>query len=70
MFKNFLTPYVVQTGSGAHSAYLVDTGVLSLGVKRPGREVNHSPPTNAQIKKTCIYTSTPPNVFMAYCLIS
>jgi hypothetical protein len=29
------------------------------GVKRPGREADHSPPTNAEIKKTWIYTSIP-----------
>jgi hypothetical protein len=26
-------------------------GALSLGLKRPGREVHHSPPTNAEVKK-------------------
>jgi hypothetical protein len=40
-------------------------GALSLGVKRPGREADHSPPTSAEVKKTWIYTSTPPYVFMA-----
>jgi hypothetical protein len=25
-------------------------GVLSLGVKRPGREANHSPPSSAEVK--------------------
>jgi hypothetical protein len=34
-------------------------GDLSLGVKRPGREVDHSPPTSAEVKKMWIYTSTP-----------
>jgi hypothetical protein len=36
-----------------------------LTVKRPGREADHSPPASAEIKKTWIYTSTPPYVFMA-----
>jgi hypothetical protein len=31
---------------------------FSAGVKRPGREVNHSPPTSAEVKKMWIYTST------------
>jgi hypothetical protein len=26
-------------------------GALSPGVKRPGREVDHSPPTSAEVKK-------------------
>jgi hypothetical protein len=51
---------LVQTGSEAHQ-----TSYLSLGVKRPGREADHSPPTSAEVKKTWIYTSTPPYVFMA-----
>jgi hypothetical protein len=33
-------------------------GALSLGVKRPGREADHSAPTSAEVKKT-IYTFTP-----------
>jgi hypothetical protein len=40
------------------------------GVKRQGHEANHSPPTSAQVKKKVIYTSIPPYVFMAHCLIS
>jgi hypothetical protein len=40
------------------------------GVKWPGREADHSPPTNAAVKNTWIHTSTPPYVFMAHCLIS
>jgi hypothetical protein len=38
---------------------------LSPGVKRPGREADHSPPTSAEVKKTWIYTSTPPYAFIA-----
>jgi hypothetical protein len=34
-------------------------GDISPGVKRPGREVNHSPPTSAEVKKMWIYTATP-----------
>jgi hypothetical protein len=36
-----------------------------LGVKRPEREADHSPPTSAEVKKMWISTSTPPYVFMA-----
>jgi hypothetical protein len=42
---------------------------LSLGVKQPGRETDHSSPASTQVKKTWVYTSTPPYVFKAYCLI-
>jgi hypothetical protein len=34
-------------------------GALSPGVKQPGHEVDHSPPTSAELKKMWIYTSTP-----------
>jgi hypothetical protein len=39
-------------------------GVLSPGVKRPGREADHSPPASAEVKKMWIYISTPPYTFM------
>jgi hypothetical protein len=35
------------------------TGALSPGVKRPGREADHSSPTSAEVKKMWIYTSIP-----------
>jgi hypothetical protein len=34
------------------------------GVKRTGREADHSPPTSAKVKKMWIYTSTPPYAFI------
>jgi hypothetical protein len=33
---------------------------LYLGVKRPGREADHSPPSSAEVKNTWSYISTPP----------
>jgi hypothetical protein len=35
-------------------------GALSLGVKRPGREADQSPPTSAEVRNAWSYTSTPP----------
>jgi hypothetical protein len=35
-------------------------GALSLGVKRPGREADHSPPSNAEVKECWSNTSTSP----------
>jgi hypothetical protein len=40
-------------------------GTLSYGIKRPGREIDNSNPTSDDVKKTWIYASTPPYVFMA-----
>jgi hypothetical protein len=34
-------------------------GAFSLGIKRPGREDDHSPPFSAEVKNTWGYTSTP-----------
>jgi hypothetical protein len=38
---------------------------LSPGVKRPGREADHSSPTSAEGKKMWVYTSTPSYALMA-----
>jgi hypothetical protein len=35
-------------------------GALSLGVKRPGRETDHSPPSSAEVRNAWSYTSTHP----------
>jgi hypothetical protein len=39
-------------------------GTSSPGVKRPGREADHSSPTNAEDKNAWIYISTSPYTFM------
>jgi hypothetical protein len=60
---------LVQTGSVALPAsYPMDTGGFSLGVKRPGHKAVHWPPTSVEVKKTWIYTSTPPYIFVAWWL--
>jgi hypothetical protein len=41
------------------------TGGPFPGLKRPGREVDHSPTNSAEIKKTRVYTFTAPFVFTA-----
>jgi hypothetical protein len=35
-------------------------GAFSLGLKRPGREDDHSPPSSAEVKNEWSYTGTPP----------
>jgi hypothetical protein len=35
-------------------------GAPSLGVKRPGRGADHSPPSSAEVKNVWRYISTPP----------
>jgi hypothetical protein len=39
-------------------------GDISPDLKRLERDADHSPPSSAEVKKTWIYTSTPPYVFM------
>jgi hypothetical protein len=42
----------VQNGSGAHPAsYPMGIRGTSLGVKWPGREADHSPPSSAEVKE-------------------
>jgi hypothetical protein len=62
----------VQVGSRAYSTSCRPTlgstqppiqwvlAALSPGIKRPGREADHSPPASAEVKKMWIYTSTHP----------
>jgi hypothetical protein len=58
--------HIVQTGSGVHpTSYPMCTEGSFPGLKRQGRETDHSPATSAEVKKMWIYTSTPPYVFMA-----
>ena len=50
----------VHTGPGSHPfSYSVGTGVFP-GVKRSGREVDHSCPFSAVVKNEWSCTSTPP----------
>jgi hypothetical protein len=50
---NFSLHHCVQNGSGAHPvSYPVGVpGALSLAVKRPWREADHSPPSSAEVKE-------------------
>jgi hypothetical protein len=41
-------------------------GLLPAGLKRPGREADHSPPTSAEVKNTWNYTSISAYVFMKW----
>jgi len=40
-----------------------------LGVKRPGREADHLSLSSDEVRNAWTYPSTPPYVFMAWCLI-
>jgi hypothetical protein len=59
--RHFPLLHMTKTGSVALSER-----VPGEGVKWPGREAHHSPPTTAEVKKTWISTSTSPSyIFMA-----
>jgi hypothetical protein len=61
----------VHTSSEAHPAsYPVGTGGSFTGVKRPGREADHSPQSSvARSTVLELYLYQPPHVFIAWCLI-
>jgi len=44
-------------------------GVLSLRIKRPGREPDHSSPSSAEVKNAWSYATTPQYVVMAWYLV-
>jgi hypothetical protein len=55
----------------AHPAsYTMGTGVSLPGAKRPGREVDHSPPFSAEFKNNGAILLLLPYVFMAQCFIN
>jgi hypothetical protein len=49
---NFSLHHHVKTGSETHTAsYPMGTGCSFPGVKRTGREADHSPPSTAEVKE-------------------
>jgi hypothetical protein len=42
---------------------------LSLGVKWPGREADHTPPSSDEIKNVWSYISTPQYAFVLWCSV-
>jgi hypothetical protein len=58
--KGFFLRHSVKTGSGAHPAsYPSGTRVLPQGVKRPGPEDAHLPPSSAEVKNSEAIISSP-----------
>jgi hypothetical protein len=63
--KEFSHLQIIQTGHEAPPAsYPIGTMASSPWVKRSGPESDHSPPTNAYVKNTWGYSSTPSYDFM------
>jgi len=61
--------FVFATASRPDLVYTQPPNQWVPGVKRHGRQVGHSPPPSAEVKKKCWYTFTSSFVFMAWCLI-
>jgi hypothetical protein len=59
----------VRFPAGAVNSSLHHCGVLSLGVKRPGREADHSSHLVPRSKNKWSYTSPPQYAFMEWCLV-
>jgi hypothetical protein len=65
----FFTASRPALGSTQHPIQGVK-GTFSLGVNRPRREADHSPPSTAEVKECVeLYLTIPQYVFMAWCLI-
>jgi hypothetical protein len=45
------------------------TGAVSLGLKRPERKDDHSPPSSAEAKNAWSYIPTPQYAIMTWCLV-
>jgi hypothetical protein len=59
--REFSVRHCLHRNFGIHpDSYSIRTEPLSLGIKRPGREVDHSPPFCAEVKNTWSYTTFPP----------
>jgi hypothetical protein len=61
----FSSPHRPDRLWGHPASYPMSTVGSFSGIKRQGREVDHSLPTSAEVKKMWIYTSIAPNAFMA-----
>jgi hypothetical protein len=62
---------IMRRFTGAHpaSSYAIRRrDFFSLGIKRPGREADHSPPSSTEDNNAWSYSSVPQYVFMAWCL--
>jgi hypothetical protein len=67
---NFSLHHRVQNGSGFHPAsYPMGTRGSFPGVKRPGREDDHSLPSSAEVKNAWAIPPLSQCVFMAWCLV-
>jgi hypothetical protein len=67
LLHRFQTSYEASPAS-----YPIGTGSFFPGVKQPGREADHSPPSSAEVKNPSSYTSVPPirlHVFMEWDLV-
>jgi hypothetical protein len=60
-------PGKAGTFSTASRPALVHHTQWEPGVRRPGHETDHSPPSSADVKNAWCCTSTPPYTFMAWC---
>jgi hypothetical protein len=67
---NFSLHHRIQNASGAHPpSYLMVPGSLSLGVNRPRREVDHSPPSMPMSRMRGAIPLLPHYAFMGWCLV-
>ena len=70
MVRGFCVYHHIYTGYGTHIAFSpVDMRAVSSGAKWLLHEVDHSPPSSAEVKNVWSYTLTLPYVFIAMRLV-
>jgi hypothetical protein len=68
--RDFSLFHNIQTGSESHPASCVmSTGAISLGVKQPGHEVDHSPPCSTEVRDVWSYIFTFLHILTAWRII-
>jgi len=67
---NFSLHHPVQSSSGAYQgSYPIGNGGSFLAITQLGHEIDHLPPSNAEVKNAWSYISTLRYVFMAWRLV-
>jgi len=56
----FFSPKGLERSQGPTMSYLIGTAIIFARVKRPGCEVDHSPPFSVEVKNGWRHSSAPP----------
>jgi hypothetical protein len=68
--NDFFFHTVSRSAWGPPSLLSYGYGAIAPGIKRPERKTDHSYPSSVEVQNTWSYVSTPPYVFIAWCLMN